>query len=169
MHPLFCIEQEWSLWTRDIEAEIVPTCRELGIKILAYAPLGRGFLTGGIRSTDVLDAYDTRRGNLFPRANAENITKNLALVDNLKSIADSKGVTVGQLALAWVHHQGEDVIPIPGTTSLKHLQENVEAAKVVLSPADLKAIDELFPAEAVVGTRYADMSRTFHGNVNSHP
>ena len=146
----------------------MPACRELGIKILAYSPLGRGFLTGGIRSTDILDAYDFR-SNHFPRTSKDNIAKNLALVDNLKNIADHKGITVGQLALAWVHNQGEDVIPIPGTTSLEHLQENIEAAKVTLSPADLKAIDELFPTEAVVGSRYADMSRTFHGNANHRP
>jgi aryl-alcohol dehydrogenase-like predicted oxidoreductase len=164
IHPLFCIEQEWSLWTRDIEADIVPTCRELGIKILAYSPLGRGFLTDELKSLDGLDANDFRRSS-HPRTEEANIAKNLALVDNLKALANEKGITTGQLALAWVHAQGDDVIPIPGTTSLKHLKENLAAAEVILTAEDLRKIEELCPASEVGGTRYVNMGMTFHGQL----
>ena len=163
VHPLFCIEQEWSLWTRDAEVEIVPTCRELGIKIVAYSPLGRGFLTASIRSRSDMDPADYRLHGQ-PRFSESNFGANLLLVDRLKTLADRKGITVGQLALAWVHAQGDDVIPIPGTSSVVHLDENLAAAHVKLTEEDLKEIDELFPVDKVVGDRYAHMALTFHGN-----
>lgn len=163
VHPLFCIEQEWSLWTRDIEAEIVPTCRELGIKIVAYSPLGRGFLTGSFRSRSDMDPSDYRlKGQ--PRFAENNFDSNMALVDKVKVVADRKGITVGQLALAWVHAQGDDVIPIPGTSSISHLDQNLAAAHVKLTEEELKEITELFPVDKVIGDRYPHMALTFHGN-----
>jgi aryl-alcohol dehydrogenase-like predicted oxidoreductase len=164
--PIYAIEQEWSLWTRDIEEEIVPTARELGIKIIAYSPLGRGFLTGSIRSltaSDALDASDYRVHGQ-PRFQGENLEKNLALVDAVSAIAARKGVTTGQIALVWLQAQGEDVIPIPGTSSIKHLDENLGALNVVLSAEDLAEINGVLNGHKVVGNRYAHMAMTFHGN-----
>ena len=163
VHPLFCIEQEWSLWTRDIEAEIVPTCRELGIKIVAYSPLGRGFLTGSLRSRSDLDPSDYRLHGQ-PRFAENSFDLNLSLVDRVKTLADRKGITVGQLALAWVYAQGDDVIPIPGTSSIAHLDQNLAAAHVTLTEQDLKEINELFLVGSVTGDRYGHMALTFHGN-----
>ncbi|GAX79831.1 hypothetical protein CEUSTIGMA_g7271.t1 [Chlamydomonas eustigma] len=163
--PIYCIEQEWSLWTRDLEAEILPVCRELGIKIVAYSPLGRGFLTGTIKSRDseVFGPHDFRLLG-SPRFSEENMPKNLALVEAVEKLAKQKGCTVGQLALAWLHAQGPDVIPIPGTTSIKHLDENLAARDIKLNADDLKEIDRIFSPEQVVGTRYAHMAMTFVGN-----
>ena len=164
--PIYCIEQEWSLWTRDIEQEIVPVCREHGIKIVAYSPLGRGFLTGVIRSREELskDPYDYRLMGQ-PRFAEENFSKNLSLVDGLKSLADKKGCTVGQLSLAWLHSQGEDVIPIPGTSQVNHLLDNLSAQKIEITEEDKKFIDVIFTQDAAVGTRYPHMQMTFHGNL----
>lgn len=164
--PIYCIEQEWSLWSRDIEQEVVPVCRELGIKIVAYSPLGRGFLTGSIRSREELskDPYDYRLMGQ-PRFAEENFSKNLALVDALKSLAEKKHCSVGQLSLAWVHSQGEDVIPIPGTSQIPHLLDNLFAQKVVITEEDKKFIDSVFTQDAAIGTRYPHMQMTFHGNL----
>ncbi|MCW2803977.1 MAG: hypothetical protein QOF52_91 [Propionibacteriaceae bacterium] len=156
VHPITALQTEYSLWTRHIEAEILPTLRELGIGLVAYSPLGRGFLTGAITSTDSLEDNDFRRMN--PRFQGDAMQQNLALVERIRAIAEVKGVTVGQLALAWVLAQGEDVVPIPGTKRLRYLEENVAAVAVKLTPEDLTAIDAAIPADAVVGERYPDMS-----------
>jgi aryl-alcohol dehydrogenase-like predicted oxidoreductase len=153
------------MWTRDIEEDIVPTCRELGIKIVAYSPLGRGFLTGSLRSREdpSLDKQDFRLFGM-PRFAEGNFEGNLALVDAVAAIAKRKGCSVGQLALAWVHSQGTDVIPIPGTTSIAHLDDNLGARNITLSPEEKAEIDEIFRPEKVVGDRYAHMAMTYHGN-----
>jgi aryl-alcohol dehydrogenase-like predicted oxidoreductase len=168
--PIYAIEQEWSLWTRDLEEEILPVCKELGIKIVAYSPLGRGFLTGNIRSRDdpeVFDAYDYRLIGQ-PRYAEENLATNLALVDATKAIADRKGATVGQMALAWLEYQatfhGVEVISIPGTTSIKHLDENLDAANISLSPEDVDEINAVFQPGSAAGDRYGHMAMTYHGN-----
>ncbi|MFD7654110.1 aldo/keto reductase [Actinosynnema sp. NPDC059797] len=150
VHPITALQSEWSLWTRDIEAEVLPTCRELGIGIVPFSPLGRGFLTGRVISVDDLADDDMRRG--LPRFSGENFARNTAIVDALRALADQRGVTAGQLALAWVHHQGDDVVPIPGTKRVKYLEENVAAADLVLSADDLRAIGDAAPT--VSGERY---------------
>jgi aryl-alcohol dehydrogenase-like predicted oxidoreductase len=134
----------------------VPVARELGIGIVPYSPLGRGFLTGQITSPDDFEDDDFRR--FQPRFQGESFTKNLELVDAVRGMAEEKGLTAGQLALAWVHAQGDDVVPIPGTKRRTYLEENVAAIDVALSPGDLKRIDEVFPPDAVSGDRYPDMS-----------
>ncbi len=161
--PLYAIEQEWSLWSRDIEEDIVPTCRELGIKIVAYSPLGRGFLTGGIRNTSDLDPSDFR-AVAMPKFSAANIQSNVALVDRVQLLADRKGISVGQLALAWLHAQGPDVIPIPGTSSPHHLDQNLAALTVSLTEDELLEINAIFGVNSVSGGRYAHESMTFKGN-----
>jgi aryl-alcohol dehydrogenase-like predicted oxidoreductase len=152
VHPITALQSEWSLWTRDIEAEILPTCRELGIGIVPFSPLGRGFLTGSVTSIDNLAANDMRRS--LPRFDSENLDRNLAIVDKLSALATERGVTAGQLALAWVQRQGDDVVPIPGTKRIKYLEENVAAAQLELTPDDLAAIAATAPADAVAGDRY---------------
>ncbi len=156
VHPITALQTEFSLWTRHIEAEILPTIRELGIGLVPYSPLGRGFLTGTITSTDSLAADDFRRAN--PRFAADALQANLSLVQRVRAIAERKGVTAGQLALAWVLAQGQDVVPIPGTKRVHYLEENVAAASVVLTDGDLAELEASFPADAVVGERYPDMS-----------
>ncbi len=156
VHPISALQSEWSLWSRDLEVEIVPLARELGIGIVPYSPLGRGFLTGQIASVDDFAPDDFRRVN--PRFMGDNFAKNLELVDRVRTLADEKGCTPGQLALAWVLAQGEDVAPIPGTKRVQYLEENVGALDVALTTDDLAAIDAIFPADAAVGDRYADMS-----------
>jgi aryl-alcohol dehydrogenase-like predicted oxidoreductase len=160
VHPIYCIEQEWSLWSRDIEDSIVPTCRELGIKIVAYSPLGRGFLTGAIRDRTELKDYRATNPK-FAEGNFEN---NLSLVDAIQALADRKGITVGQLALAWLHAQGPDVIPIPGTSSIHHFDQNYAALQVTLTEEDLLEIDGIFHRDAAKGERYAGNHLTFHEN-----
>ncbi|QUQ70853.1 aldo/keto reductase [Kutzneria sp. CA-103260] len=152
VHPITALQSEWSLWTRDIEAEILPACRELGIGIVPFSPLGRGFLTGSVTSVDNLAADDMRR--TLPRFAGENFDQNLAIVDRLNALAAERGVTAGQLALAWVQRQGEDVVPIPGTKRRKYLEENVAAAQLELAAHDLAAIAATAPADAVSGDRY---------------
>jgi aryl-alcohol dehydrogenase-like predicted oxidoreductase len=157
VHPISALQTEYSLWTRDVEAEILPALRELGIGLVPYSPLGRGFLTGTIRSpADDLDAGDFRRMN--PRFEGEALERNLALVDRIRALADEKGVTAGQLALAWVLAQGEDVVPIPGTKRRRYLEENVAAAAISLTAEDLARIDAEIPVGAAAGERYPDMS-----------
>jgi aryl-alcohol dehydrogenase-like predicted oxidoreductase len=157
-HPITALQTEYSLFTRDIEDEILPTLRELGIGLVPYSPLGRGLLTGAITSEDTLDANDSRRSSYFPRFQGEALEANLALVDKIREVAEAKGCTPGQLALAWVLAQGEDVVPIPGTKRIKYLEENVGAASVTLTPEDLAALDSAVPRDAVAGARYGDMS-----------
>lgn len=152
VHPITAVQLEWSLWTRDAERDVVPVCRELGIGIVAYSPLGRGFLTGQISSPDDLSENDRRRS--APRFAKENFDKNMALVEKVKQIAARHNATAGQLALAWVHAQGEDVFPIPGTKRVKYLRENVAAFNIKLTPEELKEIDDVFPEHAVAGARY---------------
>jgi len=157
VHPISALQTEYSLWTRDVEAEILPTLRELGIGLVPYSPLGRGFLTGTIRSpADDLDENDFRRSN--PRFAGEALERNLALVERIRAIAAEKGVTAGQLALAWVLAQGDDVVPIPGTKRRRYLEENVAATAVELTADDLARIDAAVPVGAAAGERYPDMS-----------
>jgi aryl-alcohol dehydrogenase-like predicted oxidoreductase len=155
-HPIAALQTEYSLWSRDPEDELLPTVRELGIGFVAYSPLGRGFLTGQIRSVEDLDKDDFRR--FSPRFQGENFDRNLGLVARVEEIAAEQGVTPGQLALAWVLAQGEDIVPIPGTKHVGYLEENVAAAEIELSKQDLKRIDAAAPAGAAAGDRYADMS-----------
>ncbi len=152
VHPIAAVQTEYSLWSRDPEDEILPTCRELGIGFVPYSPLGRGFLTGQIKRFEDLAADDFRRMN--PRFQGENFEKNLALVRRVETLAASKNCLPSQLALAWVLAQGDDLVPIPGTTRRKHLEENVAALDVTLSRADLASIDELAPKGAAAGERY---------------
>jgi aryl-alcohol dehydrogenase-like predicted oxidoreductase len=157
VHPVTAVQTEYSLWTRDPEENgVLATTRELGIGFVAYSPLGRGFLSGQIRTVDDLPEDDFRRRN--PRFQGENFAKNLELVDRVREIAAEKGVTASQLALAWVLHQGDDIVPIPGTKRVRYLEENAAAAFVELSPADLARIDEAAPRGATAGDRYPDMS-----------
>ncbi|MFI0259453.1 aldo/keto reductase [Streptomyces sp. NPDC017056] len=152
VHPVTAVQSEWSLWSREIEAEVVPACRELGVGIVAYGPLGRGFLAGAVRTTDDLATEDFRRGQ--PRFSADGLAHNRTLLDRLRPVADGLGLTLAQLALAWLHHHGPDVVPIPGTSSAAHLAENLAAVSVELDEAALTAIAEAldFP---VHGERYA--------------
>jgi aryl-alcohol dehydrogenase-like predicted oxidoreductase len=156
VHPITALQTEYSLWTRHIESEILPLLRELGIGLVPYSPLGRGFLTGTITSTDALDPSDFRRHN--PRFQGEALDANLALVEAVRTLAEAKGVTAGQLALAWVLAQGDDVVPIPGTKRVRYLEENAAAAGIVLSDKDLADLARAVPVDGVVGERYPDMS-----------
>jgi aryl-alcohol dehydrogenase-like predicted oxidoreductase len=159
VHPITALQSEYSLFTRDIEDEILPTIRELGIGLVPYSPLGRGMLTGTITPSTGADGDgDFRRSDYFPRFQGDALAANLALVENIRAIASDKGVTPGQIALAWVLAQGEDIAPIPGTKRVRYLEENVGAASVELSDADLAALEAAVPRDAVVGDRYGDMS-----------
>ena len=155
-HPITALQTEYSLWSRDPEDEILPTVRELGIGFVAYSPLGRGFLSGRFRSPDDLPEGDFRRSN--PRFQGENFERNLALVERVEELAAEKDCTPGQLALAWVLAQGDDVVPIPGTTTVEHLDENVAALEVELTPRELADLEAVFPRGAAAGERYGDMS-----------
>ena len=156
IHPITALQTEYSLWSRDVEDEILPTVRELGIGFVAYSPLGRGFLTGQIQRFEDLPEGDFRRSS--PRFQGENFQKNLELVDRVKEIANEKGVAASQLALAWLLHQGEDIVPIPGTKRRKYLEENVAAVEITLTDEDLRRIEEAAPKGAASGERYPDMS-----------
>ncbi len=156
VHPITALQTEYSLWERTPEDEILPTVRELGIGFVAYSPLGRGFLSGQIKSIDDLDENDFRRRG--PRFQGENFQKNLDLVAQVEEIAQEKGVTPSQLALAWVLAQGDDIVPIPGTKRVKYLEENAQSVDVELSDDDLRRIEEAFPKGATAGDRYPDMS-----------
>jgi len=158
VHPITALQTEYSLFTRDIEDEILPTLRELGIGLVPYSPLGRGLLTGAISTPDDLEDDDSRRSSYFPRFQGEALDANLALVARIGQLAESKGATAGQLALAWVLAQGADIAPIPGTKRVKYLEENVGAASVELTDDDLAAIAAVVPRDAVAGARYGDMS-----------
>ena len=157
VHPISALQTEYSLWTRDVEERILPTTRELGIGFVAYSPLGRGFLSGRFRSPQDIPEDDFRRHN--PRFQGENFERNLRIVDRVREIAEEKGVTPAQLALAWVHRQGEDVVPIPGTKRRRYLEENVAATEIELTAEDLERLDEAAPPGVTAGDRYPDMSR----------
>lgn len=154
VHPITALQTEYSLWTRDPEDEVLPTVRELGIGFVAYSPLGRGFLTGRFRRFEDLPPEDYRRTS--PRFQGANFQKNLDLVDRVGEIARKKGVTPGQLALAWVLAQGKDIVPIPGTTRRAHLEENVAALDIGFSEAELATIKETMPEGAAAGDRYPE-------------
>ncbi|SEP51853.1 aldo/keto reductase [Amycolatopsis saalfeldensis] len=155
VHPISAVQTEWSLWSRDIEEAVVPACRELGIGLVPYSPLGRGFLTGRFTSKDDFVEGDFRQQNQ-PRFAEGNLEKNLAIVEALRALAAEKGVTAGQLALAWVQAKGDDVVAIPGTKRRRYLEENVASAALELSTEDVAAIEAAFPADAVAGARYPE-------------
>ena len=156
VHPITALQSEYSLWTRDPEGRVLPTVRELGIGFVAYSPLGRGFLSGRFTSPDDFPEGDFRSSH--PRFRGENFARNLELVDRVREIAEEKGVTPGQLALAWVLHRGDDIVPIPGTTAVRHLEENASALAIELTDDDLERIDDAAPLGVAAGDRYADMS-----------
>ena len=153
VHPITALQSEYSLWTRDPEDAVLPTVRELGIGFVAYSPLGRGFLSGEIRSPDDLDEGDFRRNH--PRFQPRNFERNLDLVERVQELAEAKQVTPSQIALAWVHSRGEDVVPIPGTKRRSYLEQNAAAADLELSADELQRLEDVFPT---AGDRYADMS-----------
>lgn len=158
VHPITAVQTEYSLFTRDLEEEILPTLRELGIGLVPYSPLGRGLLTGAIASESELAEKDSRRTSYFPRFQGDALAANLELVDKIRSIADGLNCTPGQLALAWVMAQGEDVAPIPGTKRVRYLEENVAAQDVSVTQEILDELESAVPASAVSGARYGDMS-----------
>jgi len=154
VHPIAALQTEYSLWTRHVEHEILPACRELGIGFVPYSPLGRGFLTGTITKTDDLAPNDARRNH--PRFSPENIEKNNSLLAHVEKIAAEKKCTPAQLALAWVLAQGKDIVPIPGTKRRKYLEENIAALNITLSKDDIARIGEAIPPESVAGARYPE-------------
>jgi aryl-alcohol dehydrogenase-like predicted oxidoreductase len=161
-HPISALQSEYSLWTRDPEGEVLDTLRELGVGLVAYSPLGRGFLTGQIRSLDDLPEDDWRRTN--PRFQADTLRENLALADRVAEIGQRLGITPAQLALGWVMAKGEDVVPIPGTKSPRRLEENAAAAEARLSPQDVDELDNAISPDAVRGNRYPEQLMALIGN-----
>ncbi|XP_030517993.2 probable aldo-keto reductase 2 [Rhodamnia argentea] len=159
VHPITAVQLEWSLWTRDVEAEIIPTCRELGIGIVAYSPLGRGFFSVGSKLLENLSEDDFRRS--LPRFQPENLAHNAKLFDGVNEIAQRKGCTPSQLALAWVHHQGDDVCPIPGTTKIENFNQNIGALSVRLTPDEMAELESIASADNVMGDRYASSIPTW--------
>jgi len=155
VHPISALQSEYSLFTRDVEDEVLPTVRELGIGFVPYSPLGRGFLTGRWRSIDDMPDGDTRSAR-FPRFAEQNFRKNLELADRVREVADGKGITPGQLVLAWLLAQGDDIVPIPGTKRRKYLEDNAGAAGVTLTEDDLTRIEEAMPRGSAVGERYSE-------------
>ncbi|MDQ6738215.1 MAG: aldo/keto reductase [Gemmatimonadota bacterium] len=156
VHQITALQTEYSLWSRDVEDEILPTVRELGIGFVAYAPLGRGFLTGRFRSFEDLPADDYRRNQ--PRFQGENFQKNLDVVKHIEQLAATKGCTASQIALAWLLHRGNDIVPIPGTKHVEYLEENVGALDVSLTPGEMARIDAIAPLGVASGNRYPDSS-----------
>ncbi|GMH19727.1 hypothetical protein Nepgr_021568 [Nepenthes gracilis] len=152
VHPLTAVQIEWSLWTRDVEEEIIPTCRELGIGIVAYSPLGRGFLSSGPKMAEKFTKEDARQ--YMPRFQPENMEHNKRIFERVSEIASRKHCTPAQLALAWVHHQGDDVCPIPGTTKIENFNQNVGALSVKLTPEEMAELESLASVDAVKGDRY---------------
>ncbi|XP_027119309.2 auxin-induced protein PCNT115-like [Coffea arabica] len=157
VHPITAVQLEWSLWTRDVEEEIIPTCRELGIGIVAYSPLGRGFFSSGPKLVENFTEGDARK--YMPRFQAENLEHNKNLYEQVNAIASRKGCTPSQLALGWVHHQGNDVCPIPGTTKIENLNQNIGALSVKLSAEDKAELESI--ASAIKGERYASEAGTW--------
>jgi aryl-alcohol dehydrogenase-like predicted oxidoreductase len=160
-HPITALQSEWSLWSRDLEDAVLPVARRLGIGIVPYSPLGRGFLTGAITSPDDFAPDDFRRSN--PRFQGENFRRNLDLVAEVRRLADEKHITAGQLALAWLLAQGEDVVPIPGTKRRANLEQNVGACAVSLSPEDLQRLEAVAPKGVWSGARYATARQSMYG------
>ncbi len=156
VHPITALQTEYSLWTRDVEDEILPTVRRLGIGFVPYSPLGRGFLTGRFRDQQSLDAADYRRNT--PRFQGENLARNLALLGEVEALAAEKGATPGQIALAWVMAQGDDIVPIPGTKRRRYLEENAKADAIVLTVSDLRRLAAAFPKGIAAGERYIPAS-----------
>jgi len=154
IHPIVAVETEYSLWSRDVETTVLPACRELGIGFMAYAPLGRGFLTATMKTLDALLPKDRRREH--PRFNPDNIQRNAALLAPLETIAAARKCAPAQVALAWVHAQGADVFPIPGTKRRDYLEQNVGALDIKLTAADINALTDAFPPNVTAGTRYPE-------------
>jgi aryl-alcohol dehydrogenase-like predicted oxidoreductase len=154
VHPVAALQTEYSLWTRDVEGEVLPTCRELGIGFVAYSPLGRGFLTGQFRSPDDLPENDRRR--IFPRFQEENFRRNMELVERVRGLAARKACTPAQLALAWVLARGDDVVPIPGTKRRKYLEENARAVEIEVTAEEMRELDEIAAPGAAAGERYPE-------------
>jgi aryl-alcohol dehydrogenase-like predicted oxidoreductase len=154
VHPITALETEYSLWSRDVEGEILTTCRELGIGCMAYSPLGRGFLTATIKNLDALLPKDRRRDQ--PRFDAENLKRNIGLLKPLEEIAAAHRFTPAQVALAWVLAQGEDIVPIPGTKHCRYVEQNAAAVDFKLSPDEIRLLSQAFPAGAASGTRYPE-------------
>jgi aryl-alcohol dehydrogenase-like predicted oxidoreductase len=154
IHPITAVQTEYSLWTRDPEAEVLPACRELGIGFVPYSPLGRGFLSGRFQTPEDLEEDDTRRNH--PRFQGENFKRNLELVEEVKKIAKAKNATPAQIALAWLLAQGGDIVPIPGTKRRKYLEENVKALDVTLTSDEREQLEDIFPKDAAAGNRYPD-------------
>ncbi|KAJ0969148.1 hypothetical protein J5N97_022025 [Dioscorea zingiberensis] len=159
VHPITAVQLEWSLWTRDAEEDIIPTCRELGIGIVAYSPLGRGFFSSGPKMVDNLSERDFRR--MLPRFQPENLDKNAIIFERVNEMATKKGCTPSQLALAWVHLQGSDVCPIPGTTKIENLNQNIGALSVKLTPEEMAELESFASADVVKGERYGQVSGTW--------
>ncbi len=156
IHPIAALQSEFSLWSRDPERAVLSACRELGIGFVPFSPLGRGFLTGTVKDTGGLVENDVRRH--LPRFQQENISRNVRLVEGLERMARSKGCSAAQLALAWLLHKGDDIVPIPGTKRLRYLEENVEAVNVTLTPREMSELDGAFQTDAVAGERYGPES-----------
>ncbi|KAL5767469.1 hypothetical protein ACOSQ2_014252 [Xanthoceras sorbifolium] len=159
VHPITAVQLEWSLWSRDVEEEIVPTCRELGIGIVAYCPLGRGFLSSGPKLAESFSKDDSRQ--LLPRFQPENLEHNKLLFERVNEIAAKKGCTPSQLALAWVRHQGDDVCPIPGTTKIENLDQNIKALSLKLTPEEMAELESIATEDAVKGDRYGGLISTY--------
>ncbi|XP_077228047.1 putative aldo-keto reductase 2 [Tasmannia lanceolata] len=159
VHPITAVQMEWSLWTRDIEEDIVPTCRELGIGIVPFSPLGRGFFSSGANVVQNLADNDTRK--ILPRFQPENMEQNARIFERVNEMATRKGCTPSQLALAWVHHQGSDVCPIPGTTKIENLNQNIGALSVKLTPEEMAELESYASADAVKGDRYGALTATW--------
>ncbi|CAO1939071.1 unnamed protein product [Urochloa humidicola] len=159
VHPISAVQLEWSIWSRDVEEDIIPTCRQLGIGIVAYSPLGRGFLSGGTKLVDSLSEQDSRKN--FPRFRPENLDKNAQIFERVNAMATRKGCTPSQLALAWVHHQGSYVCPIPGTTKIDNFNQNVGALSVKLAPEEMAEFESYADAGDVQGDRYPQMASTW--------
>jgi len=159
VHPITAVQLEWSLWCRDVEEDIIPTCRELGIGIVAYSPLGRGFFSSGAKLVESLSEQDFRK--YLPRFQPENLDKNAQIFERVNAMAARKGCTPSQLALAWVHHQGNDVCPIPGTTKIENFNQNVGALSVKLTPDEMAELESYAAAGEVLGDRYPQMANTW--------
>ncbi|KAI3798212.1 hypothetical protein L1987_33482 [Smallanthus sonchifolius] len=159
VHPITAIQLEWSLWSRDVEEEIIPTCRELGIGIVAYSPLGRGFFSSGPNLLQKLEDGDFRKD--MPRFQPENLEHNKNLYERVNEIASKKGCTPSQLSLAWVHHQGNDVVPIPGTTKIENLEQNIGALSIKLTPEEMAELESIASADSVKGARYGEGISTY--------
>jgi len=159
VHPITAVQLEWSLWCRDVEEDIIPTCRELGIGIVAYSPLGRGFLSSGAKLVESLSEQDVRKN--LPRFQPENLDKNAKIFERVNAMAARKGCTPSQLALAWIHHQGNDVCPIPGTTKIENFNQNVGALSVKLTPDEMSELESYAAAGEVLGDRYPEVAPTW--------